>query len=351
MEAPRTIREVAIPLATNVTSSIRKPNAGGRFELKQNMVQLLHSSGQFTGLPSEDPQQYIRSFLEISDTYIPAGVSTDYVRLKLFPFSLLGEAKRWLHSEPPNSITTYDDLARNFLIRFFPSGKTAKLRSDILSFKKREGENLYQAWDRFKSMLKNCPHHHQANEVLVHTFIEDLDPNTKILLDSAEGGQALEKTYDELYKLLNHISQGNPEWNGDNSRSTVKKVAAGMIEVDAITALMAQLALFGNQLSTHFGNMSLGQQAAPVNAVQQTSWCEICGSGEHTAELCRANPDSVNFVGNAQRDGGMQNYGNTYNPSWKTHPNFSWEGNQNQYRSQGQGPNFQHQGQEGQSNA
>jgi len=215
------VRDVAIPQTTNVTSSIQKPAAGGNFELKQNMVQLLHTNGQFTGLSHEDPRVHIQNFLEISDTYTPMGVNSDYVRLTLFPFSLLGEAKRWLNSEPANSITTWDDLARKFLIRFFPSGKTAKLRSDILSFRQNGGENLYQAWDRFKSLLLSCPHHHQANEVLVHTFIEGLEPNTKILLDSAAGGQALEKTYAELFTLLNRISQGNPEWNGGGAKPVV----------------------------------------------------------------------------------------------------------------------------------
>lgn len=33
-----------------------------------------------------------------------------------------------------------------------------------------------------------------SNEVFVHTFIEGLDPNTIILLDSAASAKALEKT-------------------------------------------------------------------------------------------------------------------------------------------------------------
>lgn len=58
-------------------------------------------------------------------------------------------------------------------------------------------------------MLYDCPHYHQTNEVLVHTFIEGIEPHTKILLDSTVGGQALEKTYDELYIFLDHIARGN----------------------------------------------------------------------------------------------------------------------------------------------
>ncbi|MCD7472679.1 hypothetical protein HAX54_013993, partial [Datura stramonium] len=50
-------------------------------------------------------------------------------------------------------------------------------------------------------------------------------------LESAAGGQALEKTYEELYTLLNRISQGNPKWNADSSRGGTRK-AAGVLEVD-----------------------------------------------------------------------------------------------------------------------
>lgn len=44
------LRDVGIPRPTNVSSSIRKPEAGGRFQLKQSMVQILHTNGQFTGV-------------------------------------------------------------------------------------------------------------------------------------------------------------------------------------------------------------------------------------------------------------------------------------------------------------
>lgn len=41
----RPIHEMTIPLANNATNSIRKPDVGGCFELKQNIVKLLHISG------------------------------------------------------------------------------------------------------------------------------------------------------------------------------------------------------------------------------------------------------------------------------------------------------------------
>lgn len=62
---------------------------------------------------------------------------------------------------------------------------------------------IIQALDRFKSLLLRCTHHHQANKVLVHTIIGGLELNIKLLLDSAVGGQPLEKTYVDLFALLN----------------------------------------------------------------------------------------------------------------------------------------------------
>ena len=74
------------------------------------------------GLSHEDPQVHLWNFSEINDTFIPMGVSTNY-KLTLFPFSLFGEVKKLLNTELESSITTWDDLARRFLISFFPSGK------------------------------------------------------------------------------------------------------------------------------------------------------------------------------------------------------------------------------------
>ncbi|XP_049345100.1 uncharacterized protein LOC125809545 [Solanum verrucosum] len=163
-------------------------------------------------------------------------------------------------------------------------------------------------------MLMSFPHHHQSNEVLVHTFIEGLEPNTKILLHLDAGGQALEKTYVELFTLLNRISQGNPEWNGGGVKSVIQKTA-GMLEVDGLTTLTAQIVAMQNMMNTHFNNLALEQQPTQVNTVQQPpTWYEICGGGDESAEVCGANLDSVNFIG--------QNYGNLYNRSRQNPPNF-----------------------------
>nr|XP_009620309.1 uncharacterized protein LOC104112165 [Nicotiana tomentosiformis] len=70
---------------------------------------------------------------------------------------------------------------------------------------------------------------------------------------------------------------------------------------------------------------------------QLAVFCEVCGEG-HTSDACPVNPEPVYFVGNANRGQDNQyQYGSTYNPNWRNHPNVSWsenQGAQNQYNPQ-----------------
>ncbi|XP_060180210.1 uncharacterized protein LOC132609991 [Lycium barbarum] len=298
---PVKVREVAVPQVADVTSSIVKPTIEGHFELKHPMIQLLHSSGQFTGMSHEDPQCHIHTFLQIVDTFATGRVTKEYVRLTLFPFSLLGNASNWLLAEPASSITTWDDLATKFLTKFFPLAKTARLRREIMSFRQKQGENLYQAWERFKGLLRDCPHHHQTNEVLAHTFIESPDAQHKLSLDTAAGGQALDLSYEELFTLLNRFTQSTPDWQDDVANSSVRK-APGVFEVDNFTTLSAQI----DAMRTELRKLAVAQAPPQVHAVQQAiALCDICGEGYNSDE-CPANPASIYFVGNAGHQ--KQNY-------------------------------------------
>jgi len=81
------------------------------------------------------------------------------VRLHLFPFSIRDRASAWFQSLEVGSIFSWDPMRQAFLARFFPSSKTAKLRDQITRFNKKDEESLYDAWERFKEMLRLCPHH------------------------------------------------------------------------------------------------------------------------------------------------------------------------------------------------
>ncbi|XP_075477888.1 uncharacterized protein LOC142518914 [Primulina tabacum] len=140
-------------------SIVRPVIRANQFEIKPAIIQMIQNTVQFGGSALDDPNSHIADFLEICDTFKFNGVSDDAVRLRLFPFSLRDKAKSWLNCLHVGSITTWEDMAKAFLIKYFPPSKTMKLRADITNFAQYEQESLYEAWERYKDLLRRCPHH------------------------------------------------------------------------------------------------------------------------------------------------------------------------------------------------
>ncbi|KAL8108003.1 hypothetical protein AgCh_024431 [Apium graveolens] len=82
-------------------------------------IQMVQNSVSFGGAATEDPTMHIRNFVEICSTFKYNCVTDEAIKLRLFPFSLRNKAKDWLHSEPVGSITTWQDLAQKFLVKFY----------------------------------------------------------------------------------------------------------------------------------------------------------------------------------------------------------------------------------------
>ena len=175
------------------------------FELKSITLQLWQGI-QFHELAHEDPNAHILNFLEVCDIVKYNGVSDDAIRLRLFPFSLKDKAKHWLISEPPDSITSWDHLSNKFLGSFFPPAKATKLRININSFYQYEGESFCEAWERFKDLLRKCPHHSFTKWMQVHNFYNGLSFPTRILIDASRGGVIMGKNEVEAYQILENIA-------------------------------------------------------------------------------------------------------------------------------------------------
>nr|GEU91575.1 hypothetical protein [Tanacetum cinerariifolium] len=160
------------------------------FELKQTLINLVQSN-QFTG--KQDPHNHLRFFNKVTSTFRHPEVPNTTINLLLFPFSLEGEARTWLDEEPPHSILTWEDLVSKFINQFFPPSKTTYLRNKITNFLQKPNEMFIEAWERFKDLLRQCPHHGFSELHQLDTFCNALNPNDQDALDSAAGGNFLDK--------------------------------------------------------------------------------------------------------------------------------------------------------------
>lgn len=104
----KTLREFAAPSAQGLHSSIAKNPSGGKQLPIVDSIHVSNSTKSVWGSLMEDPHLYISDFLEYCGTVKLNGVLQDAIRLRLFPFSLLDNARAWLHSHPEGSITTRD---------------------------------------------------------------------------------------------------------------------------------------------------------------------------------------------------------------------------------------------------
>nr|GEZ35038.1 reverse transcriptase domain-containing protein [Tanacetum cinerariifolium] len=173
------------------------PINANNFELKQILINLVQSN-QFTG--RQDPHNHLRFFNKITSTFRHPEVPNTTIKLLLFPFSLEGEARIWLDKEPPRSNLTRKDLVSKFIKQFFPPSKTTYLRNEIINFLQKPNETFNEAWERFKDLLRQCPHHGFSKLYQLDTFYNALNPNDQDTLDSAAGGNFLDKIPRE-YKL------------------------------------------------------------------------------------------------------------------------------------------------------
>ena len=112
------------------------------FELKPALITMVHQH-QFTGHPTEDPNEHLGRFLMMANTVKLNGVRLEVIKLHLFPFSSRDIAATGYESLPYGSLP------------IFHFRETKK----IIVFQQGEDESLYVAWEKLKRLLKRCPMH------------------------------------------------------------------------------------------------------------------------------------------------------------------------------------------------
>ncbi|GJW40918.1 reverse transcriptase domain-containing protein [Tanacetum coccineum] len=185
MTNQRTMAEqLRAPTEGYAEAIIVPPILAEHFKLKHSLINLV-TSKQFFSFEKEDPHAHIRYFNKITSTLKYRDVPESAIRLMLFSFSIDGPARIWLDKEPPRSILTWDDLVSKFINHFFPPSKTTNLRNEISNFQQRFDETFYEAWDRFKDLLRACPHHGFTELHQLDTFYNGLNPSDQDSLNSA----------------------------------------------------------------------------------------------------------------------------------------------------------------------
>ncbi|GJX52203.1 MAK10-like protein [Tanacetum coccineum] len=151
----RTLGDYSKPSHEGYRNTIELSEGNNVVLLRSDTIRLVQNRCSFHGLQSEDPNQHLKDFLKLVDSLDLDGENRERTRLCLFQFSLRDQASNWLERFPVGSISTWEDLTTRFLVQFFPPGKTAKLRNDILMLQQHHEESLFEAWTQSWAILED----------------------------------------------------------------------------------------------------------------------------------------------------------------------------------------------------
>ena len=77
--------------------------------------------------------------------------------------------------------------------RFFPPALTFERRGEIIVFKQGEDESLYNAWERYKRLLKRCLMHGIYLTTQMDILYHSMNYASKGIIDAAYCGLSKEK--------------------------------------------------------------------------------------------------------------------------------------------------------------
>nr|GEZ53042.1 hypothetical protein [Tanacetum cinerariifolium] len=231
-----------------------------------------------------------------ANNFEPKQTLINLVKLNQFterqdPHNHLREARIWLDKEPSRSILTWEDLVSKFINQFFLPSKTTYLRNEITNFLQKSNETFNEAWEHFKDLLRQCPHHGFSELHQLDTFYNALNPNDLDALDSAAGGNFLDKIPRKCLSIIESKSKVR------YSRSRVTDVRANVnaplssshsnsFDLQQIAAALEdKLDIRMNRFKKSLNEMknSLVTPTAPLKAV--TKVCVTCGSN-HSYNQC-----------------------------------------------------------------
>nr|GEW02500.1 reverse transcriptase domain-containing protein [Tanacetum cinerariifolium] len=225
------------------------------FKIRTGLLSLIQAN-QFYGFESNNPHDRIISFNRITSTLKFRDVLNDAIKLMLFLYSLEGAAKIWYGKEPPQSILTWGI--------WYPNS---------------------EAWERFKEILRQCPHHGFLELHQINTFYNGLNENEQDYLNVTAGGNRLRKTPQDALIIIENKSKVRYSRNKsvafNVSTTSSGNSSSTDARIDKLTDTISNLVeTFNKKLTT----------PATVKAVEET--CVICG-GSHPYYDCIATDSNI----------------------------------------------------------
>ncbi|CAH9085226.1 unnamed protein product [Cuscuta epithymum] len=316
-----TLNERKRPVIATTPSCIVLSEAARDYELRNSYF---NAMPHFYGQPGENPLNFITEFYGFIQGVPRNGLSEGDLRLKCFPYTLKGAARGWFLEQTPASYATWDEIYNVFISKYYTPTMTQELRQRIFNFKQQVGELFQDAWRRFKSLLKECPHHRIPLDLQIDTFYNGLNSSCQAIVDNRAEGYIGNKTETEALRILESIAS-NPQLQGGDIK------VAGVNEISITHELDKRFEEFQTKVQQNIQASIHTALQAVIGGAQQVANVESVPTTEGNSSQHLEDVNYMNSYGNRANQGG-NNFSNINQQRYN-------QGNN--YRAQGSSSNLQ----------
>jgi hypothetical protein len=165
-----------------------KPILAPDYELHPCLINMVQDQ-PFSGKDDKKPYSHQNEFEQTCACPHIAGMSDELY--KLFPFSLIGKAKRWYNLTIGSRQGDWEALWSSFCLQFFPISRVVRFRLEILSLKEKKKESLGMASKHFNALVNTSLDLVIQDPILLQHFYMGLDRKNLMLLNMALEGSFL----------------------------------------------------------------------------------------------------------------------------------------------------------------
>ena len=178
---------------------------GGNFKIESHILDLLPN---FHGLPSEDPYRHVDEFSQVCKFNQFHNVPSETAQEWFFTFMFKERAKEWFFTLG-REFDSWRDMEDAFLCKYYSAGKTSAVRRSIRELSQGASEVFYEAWERLRDLLRQCPHRGIPKNEITQIFYDGLGAPNRYLLDAASGGTFMSKYEDEALELIELVAENS----------------------------------------------------------------------------------------------------------------------------------------------
>jgi hypothetical protein len=178
-----------------------------------------------------------------------------------------------------------------------------------MKFRQFDNEHVSQAWERMKSMIKNCPTHGLSTWMIIQTFYAGLNFSSRNLLDSAAGGTFMSITLGATTKLLDNMMVNYSEWHTERAPqgkkvNSVEETSSLSDKIDTIMAILVNDRAHVDPSNVPLASLVAQEERVDVNFIRNNNFNNSAYRNNFASKNYRSYP-STNGNG----------YGNSYGNS------------------------------------